>query len=158
MATGKDAILVALRSSTRKVAGLDNAVSVNPRTAGWTAYLGDVHIWNQNRAHETKPDRVRVDHDIVDMVVGEAQRNCATVSQEVLRTHVVQPVKNLLANTPQKALEYGMAAIRLGMAQAEEGTPTGRQRALAKLVKQFVISYGPVRRPIIVSWRAGAVL
>jgi hypothetical protein len=50
MATGKDAILVALRSSTRKVAGLDNAVSVNPRTAGWTAYLGDVHIWNQNRA------------------------------------------------------------------------------------------------------------
>jgi hypothetical protein len=152
MASGNDAILVALRSSTRKIAGVDNAVSVNPRTAGWMAFLGDVHLWNQNRAHETKPNQVRVDHDVVEMAVGEAQKNCTAVSRKNLQDHVIQPINNILANTPQKALEYGLAPLRMAMETVEEGTPTGRRQALLDLVKFFATSYGPVRQPIRVTW------
>src|SRR5205085_8735763 len=137
----KEAILVALRSSVRKVGGVETSVSVNPRASGWMAFLGDVHLWNQNRAHETAPNAARVDHDVVEMIVGEAQANCSVVSRQTLQDKVLLPINNLLANAPQKALEYGFAPLRLAIDTHEEGTPIGRRQALADVVRLFATSY-----------------
>ncbi|MDB5678536.1 hypothetical protein [Sphingomonas bacterium] len=152
LVTGKEKLLVARRTTERELDGFKSFISVNPQKPGWRAFLVDIHKQNEDKKHYTKPGEARHDEKIqaVDLILDKAEKQNAKLSEDVLMTDLVQPLNAVLRKAPAEAFRTGRTIVLLAMDEHEEGTPTGRRKALSDLDREFNRTWSAFMEPIIV--------
>ena len=129
---------------------LKNYVSVNPRSAAWRAWLGEVHQQINDKKRPSTPETPRDNRDAAFLILERAQAAFEAgelADDKFVREQIMDKVNQLILRAVPAAHESGAAVVASSMHNCKEGTKQGQDAALADLNLAFQSSWEPFQLP-----------